>query len=166
MRPILAFAFILGALLVGGCSEGEGDSTAPSGDDLLVTYTRSGGLAPIFEEMTIEADGDAVLTTGGFRPQDQEVTEFTLEDAELTALTDAVANGELEAFEPGTGVCADCYEYSIVTADAEVRFSDVDLDDEFGGVIPEGVTDLIAELNEVALNHAPPIADDARGTGA
>lgn len=168
MKLLLASALVLAALPLGGCGEGGGEreSTAPSEDELLITFTRSGGFAPIFEEMVIEADGDAVLTTGGFRPRDQQVTEFSLEEAELTALTAAVAEDGLEDFEPGGGVCSDCYEYSVVTAEDEAKFSSLDLDNQLGAIVPPELKALIAELSKIAVNHAPPIADDARGSSA
>jgi len=155
MRSLLATALLTLAIVGCGGEEEETTTPAPSGGDPLVTYSRSGGFAPIYEGLVIEADGDATVTTGGFRPQDQEVRELTLDEAELAALEQAVADADLAGFEPGTGVCADCYGYEIEAGGATIEFSSVDLDDEFGGVIPESVVDLIGDLNEIVRANAP-----------
>jgi len=148
---------IAGAFLFPGC--GEGDETtdpAPSGDEPLVEYSRGGGFAPSFEGLVVQADGDGELKTGGFRPEDQEITKIKVTGEDLSELEQLVAGADLDEFEGGEGVCADCYEYEITADGTTVSFSDVDLDTEFaGGNVPEGMSELLAELQSIVSANTP-----------
>ena len=113
--------------------------------ETLVSYSRSGGIAGSAEQLIVDRDGRAVLSTEGGAEAGEE--EFELSDAELARLEgslDAAAGIEVPPPPPG---CVDCFSYSV---EAEgISFS---LDDtSFGSLqIPAQATGLIQLLGELA----------------
>lgn len=156
----LATAIVAVALLATGCGEdsdtSEPDSPVPE-DGRLVDWSRSGGIAGVVEEMTIERDGSATLTVG----VDAESTEFRLADGELAQLADELEAADFEAVEPppAEAVCADCFVYAITVA-GEKRITLDDLAER-----PESVSTVISHLGAIAMEHYPPDVPQV-GSGA
>lgn len=153
-------AIVAVALLAAGCGAdsdtSEPDSSAPQGGP-LVDWSRSGGIAGVAEEMTIERDGSATLTVG----VDAESTEFRLADGELAQLADELEAADFEAVEPSAAeaVCADCFVYGVTVA-GEKRIILDDLAER-----PESVSTVISHLGAIAMEHHPPDAAQI-GSGA
>jgi len=152
--PVALACFALGPA---GCGGGESDpgAPAPSGDETLITYTRSGGFAPMLERLTIEADGDGTARSG-FGASGRKVSSFILPPDQLAALRDAIEAAPLDEVETGDYVCADCFGYGIETADAEVNLSDVDFGEDSGANVPPEVEELYDLLAELAERYLPP----------
>ena len=142
-----------------GCG-GDDDSTDPSttpGGGPLVTYGKGGGFAPVNQQLVIEDDGTgtATATFAGQKPEER-TAEFQLSDAELGELTDAVESVELEPYDnPGT--CADCFIYSIGTAQGSTSFDEAMLSGLSGedAVVPEDVRELNEMLGTILDEHVP-----------
>lgn len=147
---------LLGLAAVGCGNVGAGSSTTtgsgPADAGPLVTYTRSGGFAPVLEEMRIERDGSVALTKGLGGP-DREPRRFELTPEELTTLTDALADAPLEQVTRGNGACADCFEYTVETDGAKVTSSEFDLDPGSGSEVPPAIDDLYALLAGILADH-------------
>lgn len=154
MRHLPGLALLLGTIvLLTGCGESEGsETTAPSGEGILITFTRSGGFAPVFEELRVEADGDATLTEG-FSEPDREARKFTLSEGELAALENAIASARLDEVEKGGGVCADCFVSTVVTGDYDITLTDVDFDPNYGGSVPAEAEELFGLLGQILDEH-------------
>lgn len=137
-----------------GCGSDETTSTSPpTGDELLVEYVRGGGFAPSLQRLTIEADGDATLVSG-YEPDPPVRQDVELTDAELADLIDAVEAADLEAVEPGAGICADCFEYEITTARGEASLTSADLDEGGDAIVPIEVLDLMDQLGTIVEENA------------
>lgn len=156
-RPLILL-LTLGACFIGGCG-GGGDlatttTSTPTGDGALVTYTRTGGYAPVNESLTVTADGDAKLESG-FQGGERKEANFSLTAAELDRLADAVETADLKGFTKGTAVCADCYVYTLETAEGTIKFTDVDLGDGSDATVPIEVFDLLDVVGKLAEQHTP-----------
>ena len=151
----LALALALLAALAAGCGTDDATSTTepPSGDELLVEYIRGGGFAPSLQKLTVEADGDAVLESG-YEPDPPVRQELELTAGELGELSAAVAAADLEAVEPGDGICADCFDYEIRTEQAEVELTDADLNEGSDAVVPNEVLELMDQLSAIVEANA------------
>lgn len=142
------------AVAVGCGSEESTAAPEPAGDEALVEYTRSGGFAPTYQRLTVQADGDVVIETG-LSPGDRKRTELTLSEAELDELRTAVEAADLEAVEPGEYVCADCFGYTIEAGGVTADLTDVDFQDDSGAEIPPEVDDLQGLLAAALDANAP-----------
>jgi len=146
MRHLTAFA-LSAVLALTGC--GSDRPAGPSGNETLITYTRSGGFAPTLERLTMDVDGDGTGRSG-FGASGRKIRSFTLAPGKLEELRDAIEAARLDEVEAGDYVCADCFEYEIKTPDAEVSLSNVDFDEGSEAVIPPEVDELYDLLGELA----------------
>lgn len=140
-------AMIAAAALVAGCGgddEAEAPSAPPSGT--LVVYERGGGIAGVQEELRVERDGRATVTTGG--PDGGRAT-FDLGDAELQRLADEVAAADLsDPPGPPDTACADCFVYRVEAGGRAVEFDEIDQP-------TESLSALVRHLGAVVAAHAP-----------
>ena len=145
-RSTAAIAFTLVALvLASGCGDDDDaapDSPAPPTEGQLVSYSRSGGIAGIDQQLTIDVDGKGTYTVGQPEPARRSIQLTDAEVAELQALLEAAA---LDAVEPEQTGCADCFVYTINYAGTEAMLDDVTLLDA-----PGSVQEVIAYLDGVA----------------
>ena len=165
MTRLVALLLTLGTCFVGGCGGGDEPATStastPTGDGPLVTYEKNGGFAPVRETLTVAEDGAATLVTGplGSKPKE---ADFSLTADELDGLTRAVDAADLDGFVKGTGVCADCFVYSLTTPGGEIKFTDVDLGEGSDARVTIEIFDLLDVVSKLVEQHAP--ADDAPAT--
>jgi hypothetical protein len=120
MKPL----FVLLALVVAGCGEDPKPKPGPATGP-LVTYERGGGFAYQPRRVVIQRDGRARLTvqTGEKVTRDS----FTITDAELDDLEQALGDARsVEAPRTQTG-CADCFTYEVRADGVEFVFDDVSL---------------------------------------
>lgn len=163
---LLPFLALAGAAAVAGCGSGDGgitDEEPPTSDGPLVTYEKGGGFAPVSQKLVIEADGSGVASAELYGPQTEDGTgpetvseDFSLTDAELADLTEAVTSTELETLDADT-VCADCFTYGIETANGSTDFDDAMLGG-FGDeppAVPDDVAALNTTLGEILAEYVP-----------
>jgi hypothetical protein len=107
-------ALAVALLAVAGCGGDSGPTnSAPPSHRSLLQLNVTGGKAGVFEELRVDRDGAAELSTGA-RTSGQRTAHFRLPPqvlAHITAALDAAKIGSLPA-RPPTG-CADCFEYRI-----------------------------------------------------
>ena len=157
---VLAFGTLA---LIAGCGDQRepSSSSGGGGDGTLVTLTRTGGYAPIYEKLTIRTDGRATVVDG-FPGSRQDTLSFTLSPHELGEVEAAVAAADLEASE-SVPACADCIEYKVETSRGEVSFADIDSGHAGNPPqIPDEVFALVGDLGTIAALHAgsdPPSAN-------
>lgn len=140
---VLRWSVIPLALLAGCGSSGEetgASSTStsiPDQGNVLVIYSKSGGIAGMDEQLTIERSGAATLTSRG-APSGR----FQLTPAELSSLTDTLDAAPLDSKPTPTQTgCADCFEYSIAYGDTTLTADEVNL--------PGGIRPAIAALDSL-----------------
>lgn len=158
MRLRLALPLVGLLVALGGC--GGDASTTPtsggSGDGPLVTYTKSGGFAPILQTIVIERDGAATVKTGYPADTGGKRVRFELEQEELESLRKAIEATTLEK-ESAQTACADCFVYEVETANGDVSFDD----SELSGVgdqpptVPADVSDLNRRLESILFEQVP-----------
>lgn len=154
MRRLLAIALsLVVAAPTAGCGS-EDEPPPPSGNETLVTYTRSGGFAPVLEKLTIEADGDGVASTG-FGAVDRRVRSFRLDPDQLAQLKAAIDAVPFDEIDTGQYTCADCYAYSVKIAGADVTLSDTDFMTGSGADVPPELDDLFGLLGELSRRYVP-----------
>ena len=116
------------ALLVAltGCgSSSGGPSTTPTGPSHdpaapLVTYLKSGGIAGIYERLTVDPTGRATVSQG--LPSTAKVKSFSLTSSELSALKHSLDAADLESQKNASPqACADCFVYDITYAGHHFR---------------------------------------------
>jgi hypothetical protein len=106
-------------------------------------YVRSGGFAGGHDELTIQPNGDATLTTRG-----GEETRFRMSDGEMNDLQSALDDADLEgvaADSTSDQPAPDAFSYAIVYGDIEVRTDDPSVLDE--------LKDLLALLTGFVEGH-------------
>lgn len=109
-------------LLVAALSGCGGTDTAPTarGWDAPVTVTRSGGIAGVQDEVTLQPEGGWRRTARGAAAR-----TGTLPEAErnrvLSSMTDPALRAEMSRAVPDIA-CADAFEYVLVSADITVRW--------------------------------------------
>lgn len=158
MARLLTFVLTLGACVAAGCG-GGGDpavttASNPAGGGALVTYTRTGGFAPVNESLTVTADGVAKLESG-FQGGERKEADFSLSADELDRLQRAVEAADLSGFVKGTGICADCYRYTLRTPSGKVKFTDVDLGEGSDARVTVEVFDLLDVVSELVRRNGP-----------
>lgn len=98
VRQLVTALAAFAAFSFAGCGE-DAPPSDPSGTDEgpPVTYSRSGGLSAVSEQLVVDRDGDARVESG---PVGQPVsTELELTDLELDELMDMLDAAPLDAFE-------------------------------------------------------------------
>jgi hypothetical protein len=137
MRSVVA-AVALAVLAAAGCARaGQAPSAEPQVDRLgPVTVQRTGGIAGVQDEVTVQPDGSwgragAGTATRGRLPADRNAT-----------LTRMAADPALRAEAARTlsnGDCADAFEYTVSVGDVRVAWTDC-------GATPPPVASSIARL--------------------
>jgi hypothetical protein len=128
-----------------GCGDDD-DRRSPSGDQELLSYTRSGGIAGVSERLVIAADGSATLRIGFGDPDER---RFELDSAQLERLRDLLAAADFAGVGPDRGIgCADCFQYEIAYAGKTTAFAEID-------DIPESVGVVVLELGRIVEAEAP-----------
>lgn len=120
----IAVAVTAGALYL---LEGEGGSeNASTGSGVVVDFTRSGGFTGITQHLLVNADGEAVLTTGE-GAEDARTIEFELAPPTLERLERVLPEAERTLDEePQSGAgCADCFHYDLIYDDVRYTFFDL-----------------------------------------
>lgn len=160
MRSIATIAFALLALAWPGC----GDETATpedtqtqteTGTGPLVTYSRMGGVAGAQEQLRIERDGQAAVSTYGGAPH-----SFQLGDGELALLESELDTADFEGIEtPETpSGCADCFTYAITYDGHSYSYDDL-------VEPPPSVLTAVEHLTRVATENYPRGAEFAPPLG-
>jgi hypothetical protein len=139
MRPLLILAVAL--LTLPGCGE---DSAATLGGSL--SYVRSGGLAGETQELTIQRDGRATVTSdlGGA----DKASDFMLTDSERDQVAGLVQEADLATLEARkTPPVADGYAYELTYGGRTIRWE--------MGATPERAAKLVRILGGLAEKHRP-----------
>jgi hypothetical protein len=155
--PLLLLLALVSLAGCGGGGDETSDPTTPA-DGPLVTYERGGGIAATYVKLTVAGDGSAVIADGlPEAEQKQAVTRFRLSGGDLSELTRAVEAAAPLEKSPSPSGCADCFEYSIETADGKVSFDETAVgDDADGPQVSAEIVRLLAELNAIVeANNAP-----------
>jgi len=120
---------------------------------LLVSLSRSGGLKPIDQVLTVKRSGRAKVSSG-FGTEGK-IKHFRIPPGRLDQLRDLVERTDLVSGEsPPT--CADCISYEIRTSGERASFNDADLvDDADGPGVPPGVIRLFNRLTTLLDRHLP-----------
>jgi hypothetical protein len=142
---MVALAFAIPAF---GCGdEGGGEPTAPEpSGERLIAYSKSGGIAGVYEHLVVAEDGSATLEIG-FR--DEARQRFGLEPDELDRLRELLAAADFAGVGSDPRIsCADCFQYEIEYAGATTAFAQI-------GDIPESVGEVVAELGRIVESRAP-----------
>jgi len=143
---LISLAFMASAL--GACG-GERDTGSPNAEPSgpLVTYARSGGIAGMPVELTVEADGQARVRAGieGGQP-----AAFALGAAELDRLRRTLEAADLAAVQPSTepSTCADCFSYEVTYEGRTASYVEID-------EVPSSVSAAVSELDRIAGEHVP-----------
>lgn len=129
-------------LLAAGCGDGQ-DTTTDPGNDPLVTYSRSGGIAGIEERLLVDRGGRATVSIGGGSP-----TSFTLSDSELGRLEAALQAADLAAVTDRETGCADCFRYEVTYDGTTVAYDEV-------AEPPPSVAAVVSQLGGLVAEHSP-----------
>jgi hypothetical protein len=123
MRATIFCCLALG--LAVGCGGGDPELPPEGSRDTLISYSRSGGLAPSVYDVTIDASGAAVVLLGEFAGTRRE-REVQLSSAELGQLRAVLEQNPISEFpEPDPDqVCADCFTYEFAYAGDEYTYDD------------------------------------------
>lgn len=153
---LLPLALAAAGLTSAGCggSQSSEPSPFPSGNETLITYTRSGGFAPVLERLKIQGDGDGTACSG-FGTSSRKARSFTVPPRQLLRLREAIAAAPLAEVSKGTYVCADCFGYTVKTRDGEVTLSDIDFDSDSQAEIPPEAEYLFELLGKLAQQYVP-----------
>jgi hypothetical protein len=147
MTRVLPAIAVAAALAVPGC--GADDETAPDppgGDGPLVVYTKSGGVAGLYERLVVARDGSAAVEVGYRQPLRE---SFELEAAELDRLSELLAAADFGGANPGPGIgCADCFQYEIEYGGKTSAFAEI-------GDIPQSVGEVVGELGRIVEANTP-----------
>jgi hypothetical protein len=142
----IAFTVALAVAITGCGGDDDTDPDPPGGSGPLVTYTKSGGIAGVYEHLEVAEDGAATLEVG-FR--DPARGSFELETEELEHLRELLAAADFAGVGPDRGLsCADCFQYEVEYAGETAAFAEI-------GDIPESVGAVVAELGRIVEAHAP-----------
>jgi len=112
-----------------GC--GGGEAAAEMNDELH--YVRSGGIAGRHDELTIQPNGDAILSVRG-----EEETRFRLSDEEMIDLRTALEDSGLESVAADSmsdQPAPDAFSYSITYGSIEVRTDDPSVPNDLKGLL-------------------------------
>jgi hypothetical protein len=128
-------------LTLPGCGE---DSSAPLAGPL--SYVRSGGIAGETQELTIQPDGQARITSdlGGA----EKAADFTLSDDQRSEVARLVEEADVATLKAGDAPpVADGYAYELAYGGKTVRW-------EMGGT-PERAAELVRVLGELVEANRP-----------
>lgn len=148
MRQLVTALAALAAFSFAGCGDDAPSADPPGTDDgPLVTYSRSGGLSGISEQLVVDRDGDARVEAGSVGQPVS--TELELTDLELADLMEMLDAAPLDAFEQSPGGCDDCFEYGIETGGESIELSDTDLQEGSGATVPNEIFALLDKLGSI-----------------
>jgi hypothetical protein len=154
---LVACAAMLAACtaFVAGCG-GDDPATTTPGSGALVTYSRTGGVASVPEQLVVEADGTATVEAGIGTARHS----FELDQNELDQLRAELEAADLGAFEPppGPSACADCFSYEVVYNGTTVSYDDAHPP-------AAAVASVVAHLGQITADHYPPDAFDPPAAG-
>ncbi len=112
----------------------------------MVVYTKSGGVAGVYEHLVVARDGSAALEVGHGHPLR---ASFELEAVELDRLSGLLAAADFGGGDPGPGIrCADCFQYEIEYGGNTGAFAEI-------GDIPQSVGELVRELGRIVEANTP-----------
>ncbi len=140
------------AVVAAGCG-GDDTTTTTADPGILVTYSRSGGVASMPESLVIRADGSATVEAGVTGARE----EFELDPDELARVRTELEAAEFDdvADPPVQTGCADCYVYEITYDGTTMSY------DESQAALPASVTAVVTHLSEITADHYPPGASEA-----
>jgi hypothetical protein len=114
--------------------------------DVVIHYSRSGGIAGVDDDYTIYADGRVVNAKGSARAISPEMVQELVQQAEKVGFFSFRPEEG-----PGNNLCNDCFNYSL-TITAGGRSNTLELIDTQESV-PDGIWDLVRAVQEAV---APP----------
>ncbi len=122
-------------VMLTACGSGGEGGAGTAANDIIVTYTRSGGFTGGTDKLTVHADGALTLTT------DTRTKTARAEEAKVRALQQTLANAEWSNLEASYGKqVPDGYAYTIVAGDKTVQTYD-------GATNPAVLDQVIQDLN-------------------
>jgi len=140
----LALSVTLGLAACGDGGPTTVSEAKPEITKLAVTYSVSGGIAGISEQLVVQPDGQADLTSGS--RQGRSTGHFQLADAEFANLKDKLDAAGLDSLpKPKPTGCADCFEYKIGYGNTTYSADEASL--------PGRLAPAIAALNDVVAAH-------------
>jgi hypothetical protein len=147
MTRLLSAIAVAAALALPGCgADDESAPDRPAGGGPLVVYTKSGGVAGVYEHLVVARDGSAALEVGYRQPVRE---SFELEAAEFDRLSGLLAAADFGGVDPGPGIgCADCFQYEIEYGGKTIAFAEI-------GDIPQSVGEVVGELGRIVEANTP-----------
>jgi hypothetical protein len=137
--PVRSTLFIAFALLTLSSCGGESAAATLKG---TLGYARSGGIAGLSEELTIQPDGRAKVTTR------KASKAFKLSKDERSRVSVALADADLAHVKVrDTPAVPDSFVYELRYRGTRLEFNDTNL--------PKAVKPLVSELHRLAKAHAP-----------
>ncbi len=133
-------------LIVVGCA-GNSEPTPTTGNGVMLTYERSGGIAGLRDELTIYYDGRYEVQRNGSE------TEFTLDRSELTHLENLIQQANFfqlqDNYLPGN-IIPDAFQYVISYRTEEGKMHTVHT---MTTAVPELLEPVLSELNQIIARH-------------
>lgn len=109
MTKTLATLLACAALAATACGDGSGGDAETGGGP--ISYSRTGGIAGVAAELTIDEDGAATLTTEGPKPRTE---TFRVPADQLDAITSGIEATGMAQLDAGISEgCADCFVYEL-----------------------------------------------------
>lgn len=139
-RPAAVLAAISILAAAPGC--GDDDGVPSDGDEgPLISYTRSGGIAGVHEELMIKPDASGTATVEIAGDSRQEAVQLKQDQLDrLVALLEATPIDSLPEPDPNSG-CADCFQHELRYGGETYLATDVTL--------PAEIRPLLAVLDDV-----------------
>ena len=116
--------------------------SAAQGAEVVIVYSRSGGIARVNEEWTVYSDGRIVDIGGKERQVSAAAVADVLRQAEEAGFFEFSPKG------PGNNLCNDCFNYRLSITSTGERH-EVELIDAQEGV-PDGIWALILSVQQLA----------------
>jgi hypothetical protein len=132
-----------------GCG-GPAVEAPPTVAQFELSYERSGGLRadPRSLEIAPGRHATAKRRSSTSRSNSPITAHFRIGVEQIKRLRNALERADFQAIaDPGPGVCADCFHYSIKYRGHEVTFSDV--------TVPQALRPVVDRIEAIVAHHLP-----------